>query len=55
MRYNDDDRTDWVNNYEPLYLDWQATRPRQGIRVWVRAHRDEIDAVIDAQLNRSPS
>lgn len=49
---NDDDREEYVQNDEGLYLEMR--RYQRGLRAYVRAHRDEIDAVIAAMLQREP-
>ena len=41
---NDQDRAQWVDNDEGLYCWWQ--RERQGKATFIRAHRAEIDAMI---------
>lgn len=50
---NDAERQDWVNNDEGLYH--AARSYRGGVRAFVRAHRAEIDEVIDnVTQNRRP-
>ncbi len=49
---NDAEREQWVNNDEPLYTWWKSTL--LGLRPFVRANRDEIDARISDELNRPP-
>jgi hypothetical protein len=41
---NDDDRAEWLANDEGLYEWWRSSG--QGKRVFIRANRAEIDAVI---------
>jgi hypothetical protein len=45
---NDADREQWIDNDEGLYDDYQrwARRNKGGRRAYVRAYRDELDAVI---------
>ncbi len=48
-RLNDDDRSQWIDNDEGLYLWWK--RSRQSKRQFIRANRAELDAVILPVLN----
>lgn len=52
IRVNDDDREQWVDNDEGLYTWWRSSR--MGKRAFIRANRDDIDAVIRAALTREP-
>jgi len=45
---NDSERELWVRNDEGLYRAWRASR--QSLRAFLREHRAEIDAAIDARL-----
>lgn len=49
---NDRDRAQWIDNHEPLYQ-WHR-RSRMPILEFIKAHRDEIDEIIDAVLNQQP-
>jgi len=58
MARNDDERAQWVLNYEPLYR-WFIVQPRRGGRSepsmtrFVRENRAEIDIIIYSQLHRN--
>lgn len=49
---NDQEREQWINNDEGLYLEWR--RSRKGITTFIRENRQEIDLVIDSILNKEP-
>jgi hypothetical protein len=51
-RRNDYERTLWVQNHEPLYLECERWKRRNkgGDRAFVRQFRGEIDASIDRVL-----
>jgi len=51
-RRNDEDRAQWIANYEPLYL-WQRNS-KMGLRKFIRVHRSEIDGIIDRELGQEP-
>ena len=51
-RRNDKDREQWVENDEELYLWWLSTRLT--LHAFVVQNRAELDAHIDAYLNRPP-
>ena len=42
---NDNERREWVNNDEGLYLWWKSSRT--GLYTWVKDHRKEIDETIN--------
>ena len=50
---NDTTREEWVNNLEPLYNAYKASR--KSMRRFLREHRAEIDSAINAELNRKPA
>ena len=51
---NDDDRSEWIDNDEGLYNWWRESR--QGKRAFIRAHRAELDEVIDnVRSGRKPA
>lgn len=55
MSINDDDREDWVNNDESLYLKCErylSRHPRRTIGGFVCKHRGLIDAVIARTCGR---
>lgn len=52
-RLNDEDRRQWVENDEGLYLwcrDWMSQTKRSK-RQFIREHRDELDACILAVID----
>lgn len=49
---NDNDREDWINNDESLYVWWKGTG--QGITTFVRENRAELTKYINRALNRKP-
>jgi hypothetical protein len=51
-RLNDTEREQWVSNDEGLYNWWRSSR--QSMRAFIRANREELDALILAALNRPP-
>lgn len=44
---NDDDRRQWVLNDEGLYRMFRGWRGGYAIREFIRAHREQIDEIID--------
>jgi hypothetical protein len=51
-KMNDNDREDWINNDESLYVWWKGTG--QGITTFVRENRAELTKYINRALNRKP-
>ncbi len=51
-RLNDDDRRQWIDNDEGLY-NWQRSSGLS-MRDFIRSNRTELDAIINAALNRKP-
>jgi len=51
-KHNDNDRRDWINNHEPLYRTWIASK--KPIRKFIQENREWIDTVINQELNRKP-
>jgi len=49
---NDRERQMWVDNHEGLYNMHRASR--KSMRRFLREHRAEVDAVINAQLGNKP-
>jgi hypothetical protein len=53
-KLNDDDRRQWIDNNEGLYL-WHR-RTGLSVRAFIRANREEIDAIIRDELGpKKPS
>ena len=50
---NDDDRDQWIENDEALYLSWKASKMSK--RAYIRAFRKNLDAYINKQLNEEPA
>jgi hypothetical protein len=51
LRYNDEERRQWVENDEGLYNLWRASR--QSKRLWIRENRALIDNVIRSVVEGS--
>jgi hypothetical protein len=57
---NDDDREEWINNFEPLF-DWyrqwlrEHRRDQKRMPAFIRENRTLIDETIKNQLNIKPS
>ena len=49
---NDHERSQWVDNFEPLHNMRLASR--KSMRRFIREHRAEIDATIKAELDKKP-
>jgi len=49
--HNDDERVQWVQNDEGLYVWWRQSKLAAG--TFVRANREQIDEVIDNVLSGS--
>jgi len=47
---NNNEREQWINNDEGLYLWWK--RSRLSMREFIRQNRDEIDSCISRALGR---
>ncbi len=50
---NDQDRREWVQNQEDLYLWWRGSG--LGLYRFVRENRDKLTQIIRDQLERGPS
>jgi hypothetical protein len=50
---NDDDRAQWIDNDEGLYLWWKSSR--QSKRAFIRENRAELTKLINKMLNREPA
>jgi hypothetical protein len=52
LTINDQDRRQWVENDEGLYLWWKGSR--MGLYRFVRENRDTLTKIIRDQLERGP-
>lgn len=52
-RRNDEEREQWINNDEGLYL-WQR-RSGQSMRNFIRENREELDRLISTALDGTPA
>ncbi len=52
---NDEDRRQWVLNYESLYRVYLGKAVRMSLSAFVKLHRADIDAVIRRELNKKPA
>lgn len=50
LRLNDSDRSQWIDNYEPLYCLWLGTGLSKF--VFINKYRSNITAIIRARLKR---
>jgi hypothetical protein len=50
---NDNDRRDWINNDESLYLWWRNSKDGRNMRAFIKANRAEITAYINKKLGRA--
>lgn len=47
---NDNDREEWINNDEGLYLSWKSSR--MSMRQFIRENRDDLDKIINGYIER---